>query len=190
MERSADECSQTPLKVGLQGTGSDGTTPAPFLRLTLLLLAIGQHWRRSAALASGSSPLTPGGSPEAVAALRAALQQQLTPSCAAQLVQRVAPAYWFVVTGDKVVREHSAIATQSGEDLGKGNIDKRLWDLMQMLDMYEAGNTRSCWTLGEPGAAASGRGGGVLAWGAQAVDACTFPQGIRRMHIRGKCTGC
>jgi hypothetical protein len=65
------------------------------MRLALVLLAVAQHSRRVAA--SPTSP-APSGSPEDVAALRAALQRQLTPSCCAQLLQRLAPVVWVVLS--------------------------------------------------------------------------------------------
>jgi hypothetical protein len=164
-QQFGDQRRRTPLLLVAQHSGNEGDTAhIPFLRLMLLWLAICQHWRRSAALTPGSMPNRPRATSEAVAALRAALQQQLTPSCAAQLVQRVAPAYWAVVTEQTVPKQYHSIITQMGEDLGLQSIFFRLYTLGAMVDLYDTKDGRPCWTLGEVGAASGGRGqaSGVL----------------------------
>jgi hypothetical protein len=98
-----------------QGAGLYGTTPAPFLRANLVLLALGQYFMRVATLPPGTVLNQPKGSPQAVKALRAALRQQLTPSCCAQLLQRVAPGLWAVVTTEALPPDmHAAIIRDEG----------------------------------------------------------------------------
>jgi hypothetical protein len=138
----------TTLAVGLQGTGSDGTTPSPFMRLMLLWMAIGHHWRRAAALPPGSVFLKVSGNPREVSALRAALRQQLTPSCCTQLVQRVAPAYWAVVTAEQVPKTFHEVVTLSALGDSGQNIPTWLRSLGHMADMYGL-EEKPCWALGE-----------------------------------------
>jgi hypothetical protein len=60
--------------------------------MCLVLLAVAQHFHRAAAEPPGTVPNQPLGSADEVAALHAALQQQLTPTCCSKLLQRLAPA--------------------------------------------------------------------------------------------------
>jgi hypothetical protein len=82
-----------------------------------VLLAIGQHFKRAAALPPSSVPNQFTGSPQAVRALRRELKQQLTPSCASQLLQRVAPSYWLVVTTTTLRPLQRALAIHDVDDM-------------------------------------------------------------------------
>jgi hypothetical protein len=90
--------------------------PAPFLRVMLVLLAIGQYFMRAATLPPRSVLNQPKGSPRDAKALRVALKQQLTPSCCAQLLQRVAPGLWAVMTTQALSPDnHTAIIQDEGD---------------------------------------------------------------------------
>lgn len=136
------------LAVGLQGIGKDGSAPAPFTRLMLLWMAIGHHWRCAAALPRGSVPLKVSTNPRELAQTKAALRQQLTPSCALQLVQRAAPAYWAIVTAEQVPKWLHELATLSGEGHCGENIAAWIGCLGVMADLYRDGGP-PCWALGE-----------------------------------------
>jgi hypothetical protein len=151
-EELGDERCDVWLQVGLQGIGSDGTAPAPFLRLMLLYLAICQHWRQSVALPTGSVRNQPRDAKQA-AAVRAALQQLLTPSCCSEMVQRVAPAYWAVAITQKFPKDFLILTVPMREDLGAANISQWLRGVSAMAEMYQRGPP--CWALGE-GATATG----------------------------------
>jgi hypothetical protein len=136
------------IALGQQGRGSDGTTPAPYLRLTLLQLATAQHFRRSAALPPGSVPNQPKGSRAAIAALRAAVQQQLTPSCASQLLQRLAPSFWEVVGRRPVSAGWRKRATQERKDLCAFTINEWLRFIEKMC-REDKSNVNTEYAVGE-----------------------------------------
>lgn len=86
------------VRVAAQGTSPHGTAPETFLRLSLVLLAINQYHKRTAALPRRALLNQARASKEAVQELRHAIKQQLTPSCCTQLLQRLVPGLWAVVT--------------------------------------------------------------------------------------------
>jgi hypothetical protein len=104
-------------RVAVQGTGPDGKAPPPFLRMCLILLAAGQLFRRSATLPPGSVYTQARGPRHQVAALRTALQQQLTPSCCAQLLQRLAPGFWVVATTTTLLPDARKVAGHDMDNL-------------------------------------------------------------------------
>jgi hypothetical protein len=81
-----------------QGTGCDPTTSSPFLRLSLVRLAIDISHKRSAALPPRTLPNQAGGTAQDITALRRALRNQMTPSCCTHLLKRLVPGFWAVVT--------------------------------------------------------------------------------------------
>jgi hypothetical protein len=102
---------------------SAGTTlTTPFLRLSLVLLAAGQYWRRAAALPPRSVPNQPSSSPVEAAGLRRALKQQLTPSCCAQLLQRVVPWYWQASTRHALQSPYQELFNCDRDDMCSGQI--------------------------------------------------------------------
>jgi hypothetical protein len=160
--RDADGNSlDTPIiALAKQGRGSDGTAPAPYLRLTLILLAAAQYFRLAAALPAGSVPNQPKGSRAANAALRAAVQQQLTPSCASQLLQRLAPNLWEVVGRRKLSPGRRVLGAQDGGVVCTISIEAGLWSVEQVcrddtsdpmtLATAHLGDAETVHALGEP----------------------------------------
>jgi hypothetical protein len=134
--------------VAQQGTGSDGTTPAPVLRMSLLLLAMAQHWRRAAALPPGSVPNQPQGSPRDIAALQRAIQQQVTPSCCSQMVQQLAPSYWVVTQCEIPDQGLRRAIIGGGDDLCTRELDRALLAVRQM-SYGPANPERPCYAMGE-----------------------------------------
>jgi hypothetical protein len=148
LQEVGEDARQTPLVVGLQGTGRDHAAPAPFITLLLLWLAIAQYWKRAATLPPGSMPLQPRSSSQAVAALRAALQQQLSPSCCFQILKRLAPAYWAMVNAGQVPPPHHQLATLSQKDECGAHMGTWLGGVRDMASLYQPGGP-PCWALGE-----------------------------------------
>jgi hypothetical protein len=134
--------------VGQQGTGSDGTTPAPFLRLSLLLLAMAQHWRHAAALPPGSVRNSPIGSPRDIAALQRAVQQQVTPSCCSQMLVQHAPSYYVVVNADVLPGGLRMIMTGDMDDLCTVSLDQALIAVGSMCSVWTPAQ-RPCYAMGE-----------------------------------------
>lgn len=135
-------------RVALQANGPEGTAPSPFLRMHLVLLAIGQHSQQSAALPAGSVPNQPQVRPQAVRALRAALQQKLTPSCCDQLLQRLAPGLWAVLTTQALPHRWCELAVYGMDDLGAGTQADALRGVGHMSRGYHPPG-RVCYALGE-----------------------------------------
>jgi hypothetical protein len=131
--------------VAQQGTSTDGSAPSPFLRLGLLLLAVAQHWRRAADLPPDSVPNQPPASPQVAAALRAALKQQLTPTCCAQVLQRLAPSYWAVATRFPLRTDGRIMATEEMNDACYGTVARSLAVVGDMCCAL----TAPCAALGE-----------------------------------------
>jgi hypothetical protein len=149
LQQVGAESKHTALVVGLHGTGSDQTAPAPFLRLMLLWLAISQHWKRASTLPPGSLPLQPRTSSQARrTALCAAVQQQLTPSCCFQLLKRLAPAYWAVVTAQQVPPPLQQLVTLSSKDDCGAHMGAWLQDVGAIAIFYDAGGP-PCGALGK-----------------------------------------
>jgi hypothetical protein len=134
--------------VAQQGTGSDGTNPAPFLRLSLLLLAMAQHWRRAAALPPGSVPNQPKGSSRDIAALKQAIQQQVTPSCCSQMLQQLAPSYWVTTECEIPPQQLRRVMTGDADDLVSGEVDRALMAVQHMC-MVPASAARPAYAIGE-----------------------------------------
>jgi hypothetical protein len=83
-----------------------------------------------------------------MAALRAGLQQQLTPSCCTQLAQRLAPAYWAVVRAQQVPQGDEEVIMLSGRDGPAHHMATWLQAVRDLTDWYEAGGP-PCWAPGE-----------------------------------------
>jgi hypothetical protein len=152
-----------------RSAGPDGTTPPPFLRVNLVLLAIGQYFKRAATQPPRCVRNQPQGSPQAVRAVQRALRQQLTPSCCAQLLQRLAPSCWLVLTTQQLSPEERMIAIYASDDLCASTVAVSMravagmcrgyvpwqqpvyglgeWDLLQC---FEPKRTLlcGCWTVG------------------------------------------
>jgi len=129
------------LQLAQQGTSSTGDfpkdAPAPFLRLALVLLALGQYSRRNAGLPPGSVPNQPQARPELVSLLRAALQQQLTPSICKQMLQRLAPTALMCLDAPGLSEDTRVLLMRDTGDLCMLPVGGGLWAVSVMCDTYD-----------------------------------------------------
>jgi hypothetical protein len=115
------------------------------------MLAIGQYFKRAATLPPGSVRNQPQGSPQAVQAVQRALQQQLTPSCCAQLLQRLAPSCWLVLTTQQLSpgdREIAIYGSSDADNLCASKVAASMWAISDMCRGY-VGCQKSTCGLGE-----------------------------------------
>jgi hypothetical protein len=102
----------------------------------MLLLAIDQHSRRTAALLPNSAPNRHNCNRQALAALRAAVQQQVTPSCASQLLQRLAPAWWATRTASGLPQHYQRNTVDQIKHICEAGMSNVLDGVKRMCDLY------------------------------------------------------
>jgi hypothetical protein len=147
--------------IARQGLGGTGTTvPSPLQRCTLLLLAVDQYNRHTAALLPNSAPNRHNCNRQAMSALRAAVQQQVTPSCCSQVLQRSAPAWWAARAANGLPRHIQSDTMDQIEIICNAGMSTGLDSVEGMCGLYVP-SQEPFHALGEWGAAAADRRLGV-----------------------------
>jgi hypothetical protein len=134
------DLSEQPLGLlARQRLSPDPTSPRPYQRLNLLLLAFDQHFRRAAAKLQPAAANSRRRTPRTITALRAALQHQITPSCCTQLLQDLAPAYWAAHVAQGMPKCLQGMSPEELEELCSDGVHLGLKNVTGACSLYAPG---------------------------------------------------